>query len=244
MNQDYRQELHRHNLMQTRYYEHSKKPHMVPQETLYLRRHVDELLRFAGIVPGERLLEVGCGKGRYTLLLAQRGLQVEGLDLSPFLLEQLRLFDGGRYNISLHCTDIADHPPALDGQFDAVVGFFVLHHLHSLPLCFKAITRLLKHGGRVSFLEPNPYNFLYYVQLLVTPEMTWQGDKGIMRMRPSSVFHAMKEAGFRRLKMTRFGFFPPFLVNRPWGARLESTLERVVIWRPFLPFQLFRGELP
>lgn len=52
--------------------------------------------------------------------------------------------------------------------------------------------------------------------------MTWQGDRGIMRMRPSAIFRAMKKAGFGRLKMTRFGFFPPFLVNRPWGPGLKA----------------------
>ena len=242
MEQDHQQELHRHNLIQRHYYENSEKPHMVPRETRYLRRHVDKLLRFAGIFPGERVLEVGCGMGRYSLLLAQKGLLVEGLDLSPVLLEQLRLFDGGRYNIPLHCADIVDHSPDLDGQFDAVVGFFVLHHLHNLPLCFEAITRLLKPGGRVVFLEPNPYNLLYYVQILVTPGMTWQGDKGITRMRPVPIFGAMQSAGLDRLDMIRFGFLPPFWVNRSWGARLESILERVSIWRTFLPFQLFRGE--
>lgn len=243
MEHDHRQELHRHNLIQRHYYEHSEKPHMVPQETRYLRRHADELLLFAGILPGQRVLEVGCGMGRYTLLLAQKGILVEGLDLSPVLLEQMRLFNGGRYNVPLHCADIADHPPELDGLFDAVAGFFVLHHLHNLPLCFKALIRLLKPGGRVVFLEPNPYNLLYYAQILVTPGMTWQGDRGITRMRPATVFRAMQNAGLGRLEMTRFGFFPPFLVNRPWGARLESILERVAVWHSILPFQLFRGEL-
>ncbi len=99
-------------------------------------------------------------------------------------------------------------------------------------------------GGRVVFLEPNPYNLLYYVQILFTPGMTWEGDGGIVRMRRRLIFRAMERAGFTRCAMTRFGFFPPFLTNRPWGARLEAWLERVPVWRPALPFQLFRGERP
>lgn len=235
-------DLDEHNLRQKNYFERTIKRNMVPRESCYLRRHVDEILRFARISPGERVLEVGCGMGRYTLLLAQQGVRVEGLDLSPVLLEHLRSFDGGRYDIPLHCADIIEHPPELNGQFDAVIGFFVLHHLHNLELCFEAISRLLKPGGRVVFLEPNPYNPLYYIQILITPGMTWQGDKGITRMRPARIFRTMRSAGLDRLAMARFGFFPPFLANRSWGARLETTLEQVALWRSFLPFQIFRGE--
>jgi SAM-dependent methyltransferase len=167
---------------------------------------------------------------------------VEGLDLSPVLLDRLHGFDGGRYNIPLHCADVLQHPPGLEGQFDVVMGFFTLHHLHDLLSCFEAMTRLIKPGGRIVFLEPNPYNVLYYIQILITPGMTWQGDGGIVRMRTGLVFHAMRNAGLRHLAVARFGLFPPFLTNRQWGSRLEAVLERVRLWRPFLPFQLFRGE--
>jgi hypothetical protein len=43
--------------------------------------------------------------------------------------------------------------------------------------------------------------------------------------------------------MTRFGFFPPFLADRRWGARLESIVERLSVWKACLPFQIFRGTL-
>jgi len=215
---------------------------MIPQETQYLRRHIDEVVRVAGLSKGIRVIEIGCGMGRYTLLLAKLGFNVEGLDLSPFLLEKLSEFGSGRYRIPLHCADIA-HPPAeLLGQFDALVGFFTLHHLHDLLGSFKAMIRLLKPGGCLVFLEPNPYNPLYYLQILLTPSMTWKGDGGILRMRRGIIFRAMRDAGCSRLGMTRFGFFPPFLSNRPWGQKIELILERTPIWRPLLPFQIFRGQ--
>lgn len=231
-----------HNLRQRKYFERSVKRTMVPRDSPYLRRHVDETLQFGGISPGERVLEVGCGMGRCTFLLAGRGVRVEGLDLSPVLLDRLRAYDNGKFDIPLHCADVLHHPPELDGQFDAVVGFFTLQHLHDLPRCFEAMTRLLKRGGCLVFLEPNPYNPLYYVQILLTPGMTWQGEKGMIQMRPALIFRGMEGAGLSRLAIRRFGFFPPFLANQRWGPGLEGALERVPVWRPFLPFQLFRGE--
>jgi SAM-dependent methyltransferase len=228
---------------QRAYFERGPKPGMAPRATPYLRRHVDELMRFAGIEPGDRVLEVGCGMGRYTLLLAEKGVRVEGLDLSPVLLDRLREADGGRFDIPLHCMDLVDAPPKLEA-FDSVVALFTLHHLHDLRVSFEAMRRLVKPGGRVAFLEPNAYNPLYYVQMLVSPGMTWEGDGGVVRMRRSVVLGALRDAGFVRPDMARFGFFPPFLSNRPWGARLESLLERVPAWNAILPFQLFKADRP
>jgi SAM-dependent methyltransferase len=233
-----------HNQQQRRYYERWLKPRMLPKDSPYIRRQVDELLKFGGVRPGERALELGCGMGRYTLRLAELGIKVEGLDISPVMLEELRKFDGGRYGIPVHCADIVQHPTELTGQFDVVLGFFTLHHLHDLPLCFEAMTRLLKPGGKVVFLEPNPYNVLFYIQILVAPGMTWQGDRGLVQMRQGVIYDAMSRAGLKNSAMARFGFFPPVLYNRSWGARLEALLERPPLWRTFLPFQLFRAEMP
>lgn len=233
-----------HNQRQRTYFERARKRTMEPAQTPYIRRQVEQMLQFAGIEPGHNILEVGCGMGRYTLALAARSMHIEGLDLSPVLLKHLREYDGGRYNVPLHCADILRPPQALEGRFDALLGFFALHHLHDLDACFKAMVRLVRPGGSVTFLEPNPYCALYYLQMLITPGMTWQGDGGLTRMRTGVLFRAMQQAGLRQLKKTRFGFFPPALANRPWGGPLEDALERFPPWRPFLPFQVFSGRLP
>jgi SAM-dependent methyltransferase len=232
-----------HNETQRRYYATAEKRGMQPSGSPYLRRHVEELVRFAGLEPGQRVLEVGCGMGRYTLLLAERGIRVEGIDLSEPLLDRLRVFDGGRFDIPLYAGDVLD-PPAALGTFDAVVGFFTLHHIHDLPATYRAMARLVAPGGPVAFLEPNPWNPLYYVQIAVTREMTWEGDRGMVGMRRSQVFPAMASAGLVRLRLERFGFFPPFAANAPWGARVEGVLERRRALGPVLPFQLFGGIRP
>ncbi|MFC1705536.1 class I SAM-dependent methyltransferase [Planctomycetota bacterium] len=233
-----------HNQQQRQYFEARLPQTMVPRDTPYLRRHVAEISRFAEIGPGDRVLEVGCGMGRYTLLFAEQGIRVEGLDLCSALLDQLRDSTAGRYEIPLHCADILDVPAELKEQFDAILGLFTLHHLHDLPACFVAMASLVKPGGTIVFLEPNAYNPLYYLQILISPGMTWRGDGGIAQMRRSVVLGAMEQAGLRDLSLNRFGFLPPTLRNRKWGGLAERALERVPLWRPLLPFQLFRGRKP
>jgi SAM-dependent methyltransferase len=239
-----RSDLEAHNRAQIEYFERAGKHAMQPAATPYVQRQVDRLFAFAGLSPGERVLDVGCGMGRYTFALADRGVEVEGVDLSESLLERFRAFDAGRYGIPLHRADILEMPEELEGSFDAVVGFFTLHHLHDLGRSFAAMRALARPGGRIVFLEPNPFNPLYYIQMLVVPGMSWRGDKGILNMRPPIVLGSMRDAGLENVSLERFGFFPPFIANRRWGGRAEAMLERVKIFERVRPFQLFRGDVP
>ncbi len=217
---------------------------IVPRTSRHLTRQLDELLRVADLRPQDRVLEVGCGMGRFTLQLAERGVQVEGLDFSPVLLDRLRAFERGRFDIPLHVGDALSPPRELDGRFDAAVGFFVLHHLQDLDDAIKAIARVLKPRGRLVFLDANGYNPLFYLQILITPGMTWQGEKGMSRMRPKVVFQAMRRAGLHRPAVTRFGFLPSIVVDRTWGARLDAGLERFGLPDVLHAFQVFSAERP
>ena len=45
-------------------------------------REVDAIIQLAGLTPGSRVLDVGCGSGRHSIELARRGYQVVGIDAS------------------------------------------------------------------------------------------------------------------------------------------------------------------
>ena len=230
-----------HNQRQRHYFETTDQRTLRPTGSRYLRRHVDRMARFAAIQPGHRVLEVGCGLGRYTLLLDDRGVAVEGLDLSPALLEQMRQFMVGRREIPLHGFDLLDCPPEMNGTFDAVVGFMVLHHVHDVDACLAKAAALVRPGGRVAFLEPNPWNPLYYVQITFTPEMRWKHERGLLRMRPKVILPALVGAGLSEPSMERFGLFPPFVTNQRAGAAVEEAAERLPLGAAARPFVLFGG---
>jgi 2-polyprenyl-3-methyl-5-hydroxy-6-metoxy-1,4-benzoquinol methylase len=231
-----------HNRAQVRYFERAGREAMKPVDSQYVRRQVDELIRFSGLARGAHVLEVGCGMGRYTLPLARRGLRLEGIDLSQSLLDRLESHNADRLPLELHCLDVVEAPERLGRRYDAVVGFFILHHLHDLDVSFDAIARLVRPGGNVTFLEPNPLNPMYYAQLALSPGMSWDGERGIMKMRSSIVGAAMHAAGLVGFRRHRFGFLPPFAANLRFAPPLERALERFPLWRPLLPFQLFGAQ--
>jgi SAM-dependent methyltransferase len=216
---------------------------MIPRATPYVRRHVDELVGGAGLAAGDSVLEVGCGMGHYTFELVDRGLALEGLDLSAVLLERLQAYAGeDRAPIALHCADVLDPPVDLHGRFDAVIGLFTLHHLYDLEGSINSMARLLRAGGRFAFVEPNALNPLYYVQVAVTPGMSFRGEPQLTSMRPGVILPAMRAAGLIDVSVRRYGFFPPLVTNRRLGRKVEHALERVRPLRPVSAFQLFAGR--
>lgn len=236
------EQLELHNVLQREYFGRRIKKTMLPEKTPYVCHHVEVLVEAMELPPGARVLEVGAGLGRHAFILAEMGFQVEGLELSPFLVAKYKELAGQRPLFPMHCGDIHNVPAELMGRFDAVVGFFVLHHLADLPRAFASMKLLLKPGGKVGFVEPNPANPLYYLQILLTPGMSWKAERGILNMHAPRLLGFLQAAGFVPAQVKQFGFFPPFLANRRWLIPVERALERWKLLRPVLPFQVFWGR--
>lgn len=229
-----------HNENQISYYGDTYHPNMQPHKsTGYVDNHIARVLEAAGVGRASQVLEIGAGLGRYTLPMAQRLDGLEVLELSPGMLADLSARAPESLRARMYCADASDPPDELLGRFDAVVGYFMLHHVHDLPAVFSGVARCLRPGGRAVFIEPNPINPLYYFQIAVTPGMTWAGDRGIVKMRPVPIANALAGAGLTDFWCARFGFWPPVVRNTAVGASTERVLERVEPLRPALPFQLF-----
>lgn len=235
------------NLTQVAHFEKpGRNPRMSPRPLPCFERQIDTLLRVMDLPSGARLLDVGCGMGRFTLPLLRRGVDVVGLELSPGLLEELRQHarDWELPEVRTYCADMSAPPAELHDRFDAVVGFFTLHHVHDLPECMSGILRCVRPGGKVGFVEPNPWNPLYYLQISLTPGMSWKADAGILKMRRGRIFQAMRAAGLEPTDHLKFGFLPPALSDRGPLLGLDDFAERIPPLRPFLPFQIFAGRRP
>jgi len=123
-----------------------------------LAPHSAYLFRLAGITSGMRVLDVGCGAGDVSMLLAELvgpDGAVIGVDMNPTILEsaRARATDAGLTNVSYLEADLTDL--RLDEQVDAVVGRLILLHLEKPAATIRALSRLVHTGGVVSFQECN-----------------------------------------------------------------------------------------
>jgi ubiquinone/menaquinone biosynthesis C-methylase UbiE len=138
-----------------------KLPQLVPQELARLRTPAEETafpLEYAfhllGDVKGKTVLEYGCGDGRYTVILAERGAKVIAFDISAPLLALAK----DRIEIT-GCEEVefvlgsAHALPLPDESVDVVFGMAILHHL-DLESASREVQRVLRKGGRGIFKEP------------------------------------------------------------------------------------------
>src|SRR3712207_2737219 len=93
----------------------------------------------------ENVLEVGCGAGGFTRLLASRARSVTALDLSPQMIRLAKSRTAGLRNIEFLLGDLLRLPLPAAG-FDCVVSIATLHHLPAARALHK-MKDALKPGG-------------------------------------------------------------------------------------------------
>jgi ubiquinone/menaquinone biosynthesis C-methylase UbiE len=107
----------------------------------------------AAVAPdGARVLEVGCGPGRLSILLARKHvLDVTGLDLDPAMIERAREnADGSRNGDQRRPSFLVGDVASLafpDRSFDLVVSTLSMHHWADPTAAVAEIGRVLRPGG-------------------------------------------------------------------------------------------------
>jgi len=106
------------------------------------RAFLDAFVERCGI---GRIVDVGCGPGHVTRYLAERGAVVEGLDLSPAMIE---IATAAHPGLAFRVGDMFALPYA-DASLTGVVAFYAIVHARSDELAapFRELARMLAPGG-------------------------------------------------------------------------------------------------
>jgi len=129
----------------------------------------EHFLRDAGIVSGMRVLDIGCGVGDVTMLVAQlagpQGKVVSiDLDQASISTAQRRATVAGLDNTTFRQADISAFTDV--EPFDAIVGRLVLEFLPDPAATIKQLCRLLRSDGIMAFQEPSWKIWLSYTSHL------------------------------------------------------------------------------
>jgi trans-aconitate methyltransferase len=109
----------------------------------FVWKHGAALLDLLAPLPGERILDLGCGTGHLTAKIAEAGTGVVGMDSSSEMIaEARRLYP----NIRFEVADARDF--AFDEPFDAVFSNAVLHWVKEPETAIACVRKALKPGGR------------------------------------------------------------------------------------------------
>lgn len=118
--------------------------------------HLEKVDRLLDLPPGERVLEVGCGQGHLTSRLADRGIDVTGIDANP------EAVDVAGIDRVLHMY--GESLDFEDETFGTVISVHALEHIPALEQAISEMERVLKPGGSALHIYPaEPIMGLYAI---------------------------------------------------------------------------------
>ncbi|MEY2514807.1 MAG: toxoflavin synthase [bacterium] len=187
---------------------------------------------------GSRALDVGCGPGYYSKKVKELGASyVLGYDISEHYVARARQAFGvpGELEFRVHSA----HDP-VEGTFDVVCGFAVLHHLDFRSFLLDAYERNLAPGGRMLFWEPMSHPvilaFHRFVRSahsadewpLMPKDLRWLRDTfGDVLVRPVNLAAMFTNAA------SSFVFSAPDNPLSRLGDRIDRSVERRPRLAPF-----------
>lgn len=167
--------------------------------------YTERLIRDAGIASGQRVLDVGSGVGDVALLTASvvgHTGSVLGIDRDPMALRKARSRSAGARNIEFLETDLSTL--RIDGQFDAIVGRFILMFLPDPVATLRALSASLRPGGIIVFQESSWASFYPLAESLplrtacadlICATLTRAGARPDM---PSTLYRGLLDCGYHK----------------------------------------------
>lgn len=162
---------------------------------------------------GSTVIDLACGTGDFCCELEDAGINTLGFDFSIGMLQ------ASRSKSPLAQADILKLP-IQDGVVDGATCGFALRNLTELPAFFKEVSRVLKPGGRIGFLDvAEPENRLlnwghhFYFDRIVPKVGALLSDKSAYSYLPKSfaylpphqeILTMLENAGFSQVKRQLF----------------------------------------
>lgn len=174
------------------------------------KREFSIFIDFLKLPKGGRILEMGCGTGRYTLPLLALGYSVTAVDISKESLRRLREEYEKHKSNSWGFLDGRDSPPDR-GDFDAVICINFLHHVEDLPGQIRSLRKNLKSGGILLAFEPNPYCLFWHLYFLY--KRIWLIEKGILCTSRNNLRRRLLNSGFSKISLQSYGLVPTRLLG-------------------------------
>ena len=116
-----------------------------------------------------RVLDVGCGAGFFSVLLAKEGYQVTGVDLTPDMIENARILAAEEKTVCDFLVMDAENLSFADESFDVVISRNLTWTLPDVKSAYREWVRVLKKGGVLLNFDAN-YGLSDFTDLSELPD--------------------------------------------------------------------------
>lgn len=163
--------------------------------------HLKRIDRLVPIRPGSRVLEVGCGQGHLTRALADRGVDIVGIDANP-QAEDVANIDHVQHML-------AEDLQFDDASFDFVVSVHAIEHIPLLDAALSEMARVLRADGQVLLIYPaEPIMGLYAIptSVILHGNPLKAREVHCHKLWPSKLRRLVEPLGLRQVS-SEFTFF-------------------------------------
>jgi SAM-dependent methyltransferase len=130
----------------------ASEPHFRPENVAHVEAKLKDLFI---ATKAKRMLDLGCGTGFLIDIAKKYVAEIDGVDVTQAMLEQVDRT--GLAKIRLHLADTGTFPVEA-GAYDVVTAYSFLHHLYDVGPTLRTAARALRPGGKFYVdLEPNYY---------------------------------------------------------------------------------------
>jgi 2-polyprenyl-3-methyl-5-hydroxy-6-metoxy-1,4-benzoquinol methylase/uncharacterized membrane protein YbhN (UPF0104 family) len=199
---------------------------LLDRKISFMQRRLEE----AGMRPGARGIDVGCGQGWYACEMAARGYRMDALDQAADQIAHARQYAAARQcGVTFQATD-AERLPFADGAFDFAYSINVIHHVidpAKREKVLEEIVRVLKPGGIFFLHEINTENPLFRFYMSYFFPLMCEIDEGTERWIKPTRLPAVP-GGTWSDHVDYFTFLPDFTPRPVLDALrdVEGWLER------------------
>ena len=183
--------------------------HALPSHSQsYLGAPLDHIIARERWPSNAKALDYGCGNGWLANWLADRGLRVMGVDISPSGIEVARQ----NFPKVTFSTDVSEESLAGLGPFQLITCIEVIAHCYRPAEELARLHASLVLGGRLILSTPY-HGYWKYIALAVTGRMdnylrTDWGGAYIHHFSPRSITQLLWQSGFHDIEITRAGRIP------------------------------------
>lgn len=187
-----------------------------PEQRYFGRFIKKSQLRFGG-----RVLDLGCGNGRFARLIAETADFVEAVDI-----EAHPEWEQSHPKIRFSVGD-AEALLFKDAAFDQVIAINMLHHTNSPQRAIEEMVRACRPGGQIVLVEPNRWNPLGYVHLTLMGNHQHFPTKRFVQM----VSEQLPQHTLRQFECHCYPF--PGAISAVLEFA-EDVLDAIPAWKPWV----------